>query len=479
MIGRACACALAVLSQLAAAGCTDKGCCTFVDSFPIPLTRAPLGGGRAESGALLTLASAPNAGPGAGFPMVVATGSALTLLAAAPTTDLEAFHGGFDLFDASGATTPIPLRARFRGLELLGLPLYPLGDGSITPGGILGGNLLVQYSVDFRFTEACGPSMTPTCASMTFWPHQGADNGLLGAAGYAVVRFTPFGGGELNAQSTPDFVGLRGPLVVPPTRVVLRTCANADPFDPAGPPQACCTRAAASSPTIATGVDMSLLIETGVGPLVLSQSAWNRLWAASTGLVAPTEMPGSLLVATWPTPMDAAWTTIPRFALIDLQIGSADDPGACVELARSRRIEWVSYQNVMLNNPVCVQPCDTDPREPSKAQTSAAYVELSGQIPVAVIADDEPFLQTLRADVRPEGPDLDGLVGAAALGRSRLEIDYRAQSPRAIFSCEPDDMRATCWAAASCPRLPGAGDTHTCFDLPYHGLPAVCAPNGC
>ena len=56
---------------------------------------------------------------------------------------------------------------------------------------------------------------------------------------------------------------------------------------------------------------------------------------------------------------------------------------------------------------------------------------------MAVVDDDAPFLQALRFDVRPEGPELDGLVGAGALGRSRLELDYLSETPRAIFSCEP------------------------------------------
>jgi hypothetical protein len=105
---------------------------------------------------------------------------------------------------------------------------------------------------------------------------------------------------------------------------------------------------------------------------------------------------------------------------------------------------------------------------------------MSGAIPVAVIADDEPFLQGLRFDVRPEGPEVDGLIGAGALGRSRVEIDYLSGPPRAVISCEPDALRAECWAAARCPRLPDASDRHLCFGLPSHGLAlASCALSGC
>src|SRR4029077_6029751 len=155
---------------------------------------------------------------------------------------------------------------------------------------------------------------------------------------------------------------------------------------------------------------------------------------------------------TWPQPIAATWSTIPKFALVDLETGGATDPGPCVELGRSRRIEQVSFQTVNGITPTdCTQPCDNDPREPDKAQNSAAYLELTNQIPVAVISDDEPYLQGLRFDVRPEGPEVDGLIGAGALGRARVEIDYLSAPARAVFSCEQDTQRSECWAASRCP----------------------------
>ena len=99
-----------------------------------------------------------------------------------------------------------------------------------------------------------------------------------------------------------------------------------------------------------------------------------------------------------------------------------------------------------------------------EAANSAAYLEIGGQIPVAVVADDDLFLQGLRFDVLPEGPELDGLVGANALGRSRLELDYPSSPSRAVFSCETD-AREACWAAARCPQLPDRSSRHYCFGL--------------
>ncbi len=103
---------------------------------------------------------------------------------------------------------------------------------------------------------------------------------------------------------------------------------------------------------------------------------------------------------------------------------------------------------------LCGAACDVDPNNTGEAQNSAAYLELGGNIPVAVISDDEPFLQGLRFDVLPEGPELDGLVGANALGRARLELDYLSSASRAVFSCETDAARAVLLGRGPLPAAP-------------------------
>ncbi len=512
--GRAAAVALLCGASLGVAAGCGQDCCT-IDSFPIALARAPVGGAFSappaasdggastdagalpDAGALIALAAAPGAGPGQAFPWVVDTASPITILSGPAGSQLETIRAGFDLFDANATGQAAALRARFRDLDLLRFPLQAVGGAAEIPRGILGGDLLRAFSVEFRFGALCAGGSSALCSSMTFWNHQGADASFLEDAGYAVLNFALYGGGEVTANGDPDFLGLRGPLELQATRVVLRTCAIPEQFTPAPPvgqtatlPPKCCT--AAEAATLSSGVDLSLLVDTGVAPLVLAASAWQRVVAAAAKLMVPASLPSvpatppvpappPLLVASWPTPIGVLlWATIPRFALVNLEIGTNDDPGPCVELGRSRRAEIVSYDTVMFPElGVCTEPCDLDPNASSEALNTAAYLEIGGQIPVAVIADDEPFLQGLRFDVLPEGPELDGLLGAAALGRARVELDYLSQPPRAIFSCEADASRDACWAAARCPRLPNSGDQHYCFGLPEHGLAPACAPSGC
>jgi hypothetical protein len=496
--------AIALGGGLGLAGC-GQACCT-VDSQPIPVGRAPLGVG---PGAGALLARAQPAGGGTPFDMVVDTSSPVTIIAPPATAPpasgtLQIQTRGFDLLDGK---TPMNVRARFRDLGLFSLSLGPVGVAGMVPGGVIGGDLMHAFSMELRF--ACAATVVdggaadggdagadagavvggPGCSAVTFWTHQGASLGFLEDAGYAVLRFNLFGGGETTAQSPGDFLGLQAPVTLPATRVVLRACAAPAPFSPEVQPHVCCSRGDELTNLNTTGVDLALLLATGVGPMVLTQSAFARI--AATMTPAPTMTSGQLFVATWPEMIPAEWTTLPRFALVDgAEPPSTGDEGPCVDLGRARRIEWVAKQTVAAGKAEtpfaphppaapCVQGCDLDPSEPTNPLNSAAYIEIGGVIPVAVVDDAEPYLQALRFDIRPEGPDIDGVVGAAALGAARLELDYLNDQPRAIFSCEANTPREACWAAARCPRLPDHDHLHLCFGLQAHGLPVACAPSGC
>jgi hypothetical protein len=245
----------------------------------------------------------------------------------------------------------------------------------------------------------------------------------------------------------------------------------------------CCNRTAAA--TLARGTNLSLVVATGVGPLVLSESAWNRVSAAAvaSGLAVPPppSAGGPLFLPSLDAPLTTVtWSTVPRLALVDLEADSTTNPGACVELAQARRLEWVERHRLD-PSPACVQPCDTDVREPSKAQNAAAYVELGGDLIVAIVPDGTPFLQSLRAELRQQGPQVDGLLGTDALALTTMELDYTANPSRAVFSCASGTPRGSCWASPRCVRQAAPGDIHSCFGLPPQSLPEpkTCLPSGC
>ena len=453
------------------AGCSED-CCT-IDSFPVPLHAAPLGAGApGRPGGLLAWAQSPTLQGGLPFEMSVDTGSPLTVSNGSADGTNDTVSRTFDILGTPPAS---PVRARFRGINMVPIALGAVGDPATQPQAVFGGDLLRGFTVEFRFGVP----------SLTFWPSQRADDGFLEDVGYAVIHFTPFGGGEITARGNPDIFGQRGPLSVDPSRVVFRACAAPEPFDPrTSPQQACCARNDAITHT--TGAPLSLLLSTGVGPLILSSSAWARV-QPQLGANVPVPTPGQLYLSAVTAPLQVDWVMLPpaaHLALVNQESSPALDPGPCVELARARRIEWVAFRQV--GNPSvaeCVQVCDTDPNDTQKALNSAAYIEVGGvagnEIPVAIVPDTNQWLEGLRSDIRPEGPDLDGVIGAGVLARTRLEIDYRSSGMRAIFSCDDTSGsdRSQCFTGARCPRLPDRNQQHACFGLELSRLPATCAPD--
>jgi hypothetical protein len=402
-----------------------------------------------------------------------------------------------------------PVRARFQGIGVLPVSLAPAPDG---PDIVLGGDILRGFSVEIDFGAP----------AMTLWTGQRAPDSFLSGAQcggtvdrptcFSVLHFSLLGGGELTAVSEPDFVGLTGPVEFGPSRVLLRGCAAPAPTDPVRdfpedpnvqPPlqPLCCTRSDAARIPAApdplqiigyapTGTNLALVVATGLGPTVISQSSWNLIvanWSRIPGVAPlPAPAPGpALAFPSLPTPLtDVLWSELPRLALVDLEADAATNPGACVELARARRLEWLEQRRAVAAPDAkvpCVQLCDTDVREPSKAQNAAGYLELGASLKVAIIPDGTAILQTVRAELRQQGPQVDGFLGTDVLATTTMEVDYGASPSRVVFSCLPGADRAACWSSPRCPRQASPGDLHSCFGLPPLALPdpESCLPRGC
>lgn len=439
---------------LLAGSCSDP-CCT-TDGFPINLEPAKNNG---TTGLIADFQYAGAAPDGVPQRMSIDTGTALTFVRRQAEGNQIVLRD-FDLLDATLPTSQV-VRGKFHAIEVLPLPLDPTGADAV-----LGGQFLQNFSVQFDFGKP----------SLTFWPRQGASDGFLAAAGFAVIHFNPMGGAELTAESRPDFLGLTGPVEVPPTRVVLRACAGADAFDPDSAPEAlCCKRG--DEVALASGANLALVVSTGVGPLVLSRSAWDRVAAVQETPPADPVPGATLSIPSLPEPLTAVlWSTLPRLALVNQELEDSMNPGACIELGRARRLEWVEHHQ---KENACVLPCDTDPRDSRKAQNSAAYLEVAGTITVAIVPDGTPLLQGLRAEIRPEGPEIDGLVGADVFAQTTMELDYRSQPARAIVECLPSAIRSTCYVAPRCPRLSDPGDMRACFGQFSRALPLTCGPSVC
>jgi hypothetical protein len=446
------------LTAVAIAGC-GQPCCN-VDAEPVPLVTGP--------GGELMVTVATETGPGLAL---LDPGSPVTLWNRSGTPEVT--QRDLRLLGPAPAGGAAPLRALFRDAKVVETPLGAIGDETamVIPAAIIGADLLGNFAVEFGFGSK----------ELIFRRRQSGSDDFLNRSGYAVLRLPRRGGGKIEVQTPRDWLGRRFPLEVAAARLLMRACAVAPVFDRDDQlPQPCCKRDVFR---LGRGANLSLLLSTGTGPLVLGQTAWERL-VTDTELQAnpPVLVDRPLRVAQAPAPIPARWASIPRLALVNRQATVESDPGPCAELARARRTEQVALaQTRNSQHAICAPVCDREGGG-TTAQTSAAYHEIDMPIEVAIIADTTPFLQGLRAEVRPQAPEVDGLIGAQALARSHLEIDYFDPDPRAIFSCEPYAPGTEvsggvisspgCRAVGRCP--PDGNTASPCFGLPSHGQPKTC-----
>jgi len=424
------------------------------DLDAIYLDRAPVQPGGAKQGGLLALV-----GTQAGLrPLLVDTAFPYSSLARGdcPSTPGWTYTGRMDVYDGSNQTDPTaPLRADFNNVGLFDICPGLAGDAATQPYGVLGGPLLSNFAVDFKF-----PRSASEPASMTLWPGFPGSDDQLAENGQVALRFEPRGSFTV-AQGNGE-----ASLALPNSRVVLAACAGPRAAATTDPMQACLR---GETGLRSSGENMMLAIGTGEGPLVLSQSAWERL-APTLGIAADAGTTGELYTPFFsPTPdrpPAARFVSMPRLALFQ---GTTDSNwmGPCSELARARRIEWVLANQA---NGSCFQACDVSGGQP---QATRPYLELAGPLWAAIVPDTSDIIRSLNADVAAK-PHVDGIVGAATLAGTRLRIDYQATPQgRAIANCLDGETRDTCFAAPSCPGL-GQGQSHTCFGQPWTRSAPAC-----
>jgi len=433
---------------LAFPGCSGEPVFEY-DSRPIALQRAPAEPGGPALGATLARVEV-----GSGIPaLVIDTGSLLSSLrrggCPSSTPEPVAYDGNIQLLGAGNG--PAPLRASFRDVTLFDICAGAVGDANTQVAGVLGGDILHNFSLAFVL-----PRDPAQPATMTIYSSLPASDSDLAADGYAVMKFSLRGD---TPAATASGNGLPG---LPSSRVVMRVCGNPPAFSPDGPAQTC---GAGEVEVQAAGTNLLLALSTGHGPLVLSASAWQRLGGDVPAPLGAGESPlYSPLVA---DPIPAHWVTVSRLALVD---GDSGDPwpGACAELARDRRIEWTLANQ---GNGACFQPCDVSG---GVALPAAAYLEAGSNLPAAVISDTSDLISSLNEDF-PSGAQVDGAIGTEALAGVHIEIDYVTQPQgRLVTACDPGANRQTCWAAPTCLALSGSGQTHTCFGLPPLGFAPAC-----
>ena len=438
-----------LLPLLLFAACGSDQVLTY-DLEPIEVLRAPTQPGGPALGGLWAKVTTPNGIA----PLLVDSAYPLNSLAqgGCPATPGWTYTGDIEL-RAGNATAPV--RAWFRHVGLFDICPGSTGDAANQAVGVIGGPLLTSFAVGLNL-----PRSPDTAATMTLWSgFPGSDDQLV-QNGYAPLHFVARGGASI-AQGSGE-----ASVTLPSARIVLSACAAPRAFSTSEPVETCLAGEVA---TRASGQDLMLALGTGEGPLILSQSAWNRI-AAQLGMASDAGTAGDLY-----TPFSTASTpthflTLPRLAIFQ---GTSDSNwnGACIELARARRIEWALANQA---SGACFQKCDVSS---GKAVDSRSYIELGPALDLAVVSDSSDLLRSLNVD-SPPNPQVDGIIGAATLAGTRLRLDYPAQPEgRVIADCEPDpkSTREQCWTAPSCQAgWPANAKGHSCFGQPQPLWPRVC-----
>jgi hypothetical protein len=382
----------ATLALLAAAtGCDDAP--RAIDPFPIrlDLSRGPA-------------LAAVDVGDGA-RPALIDTLSALTLL------DPLAAAGGEELpdprrrkvkltllgLDADGLPT-IP-RARFPDTDALELHPCPgdepcrvgVGADSVEFDAILGADLLGRTAARFDFPAR----------ELRFFPETAGTEAQLTNDCQAVMPNVFAGGGTLLVGGTEVSYSGRRPA--------LGAC-----LDIADAPE-----------DRERGTDTLMLISTGIGISILAASAYDR-YALATGAPARSALPvGTLNLPSGPT--EVGLGEVGRFALVGAISDEAGERGPCRELYLNRLMSVRACDDEDAGLRRC--PC---PDGDDFCRTAAA-VDLTGPLEVAVLDDSHPLLQSLRDELRPARPEVDGILGARALAPLRVEFDY--PNDRVVMRC--------------------------------------------
>jgi hypothetical protein len=180
------------------------------------------------------------------------------------------------------------------------------------------------------------------------------------------------------------------------------------------------------------GADLLFVASTGVGTSILSASGYERYRVTDPS--APVYDPTILTTVYLPSgPVSGFATTLASLALVGNSSSTPRSP--CHQV----------YANTLLAAQDCTNPNDPDTCPCSEGQTycpAPAIVELTppAKVPVLVVDDADATLQALRAELRPNQPEIDGILGTSVLGGVELDLDYPHQ--RLLARCTDDTQCA-------------------------------------
>jgi len=308
------------------------------------------------------------------------------------------------------------------------------GPETVGYGAIIGSDLLSQAALRVDLTDDASPSIR-------LFPDIAGDAASYCEVGVAVIP-TPLAGAATIAIEG-------GEVSYIANRLPVNVCADFDVVDD----------------DVQSGTDLLLLLSTGVGPTVISESAYTRYYQRTNQFCIdhPERCgadPDQLSVPPFYSELPAqclhlpSGPTVARVASVRRVSLAGPGPDARSPCEERRAALLMNERGSCQSATPC--PC---PDQTTSCETDAAVdLEPPAGIPVAVLPDSHPLLQGLREELRPGQAEVDGLLGLDALRALRLDIDYPGS--RLLVTCGEGDgstPRPPCTAYTQVAR-PATGD---------------------
>jgi hypothetical protein len=322
-------------------------------------------------------------------------------------------------------------RGQLRGAEVISL--HPCADAACAVGlfgmeqpygAIVGANVLAGDALRLRL----GDDQVFLLADI------GGDERDRTFACDAVFPSPYRGGGTLLIGGTE--VGFGG------RRVTLRACLGAEP-DPARP-----------IPQSERGANALLVMSTGTGMSLLAETAYERYRQARANDPVPPPPLDALPSASLFLPSGPVFGRVASIDRLALSAASSSSSRAPCRQAYAHRL-------LLGRDCTSDDDCPCTGGDPFCAVPAVVELAPPGGLSVLVVPDANATLQALRAELRPDQPEVDGILGADALAVAEIDVDYPHN--RVLMRCT--GPRPTCEARPALAEEADRAQVRSCLGL--------------
>jgi hypothetical protein len=178
------------------------------------------------------------------------------------------------------------------------------------------------------------------------------------------------------------------------------------------------------------GLDALLVLSTALGPTLLNESIYTR-YRELDPTAPELELLPEQIVNLPSGPIAGRLTSLPAIALVGNLPSNPRAP--CRQV----------YAHHQLASQSCSTGIDCPCTSGDEFCSVPAVVELApaARLTVLIVSNDDPTLQALRTELRPDRPEVDGILGTDALQALELDVDY--PNGRLLMRCVD---RQTCGA---------------------------------